>query len=38
VVGTSEPVVQATLQKVVEFVDGMGLAELGDSNSEIIHC
>jgi uncharacterized protein YlxP (DUF503 family) len=38
VVGSSEPVVQATLQQVVDFVDGMGLALVGDSNSEIIHC
>jgi hypothetical protein len=38
VVGSSEPVVQATLQKVVDFVDGMGLAQVGESSSEIIHC
>ena len=38
VVGSSESVVQATLQKVVDFVDGMGLAQVGDSSSEIIHC
>ena len=38
VVGSSEPVVQATLQKVVDFVDGMGLAQVGDSSSEIIYC
>ena len=38
VVGSSEPVVHATLQKVVDFVDGMGLAQVGDSSSEIIHC
>lgn len=38
VVGSSEPVVQAILQKVVDFVDGMGLAQVGDSSSEIIHC
>ena len=38
VIGSSEPVVQATLQKVVDFVDGMGLAQVGDSSSEIIHC
>ena len=38
VVGSSEPVVQATLQKVVDFVDGMGLAQVGDSSSEILHC
>jgi uncharacterized protein YlxP (DUF503 family) len=38
VVGSSEPVVQATLQSVVEFVDGIGLAELGESRTEILHC
>jgi uncharacterized protein YlxP (DUF503 family) len=38
VVGSSEPVVQATLQKVVDFVDGMGLAQVNESSSEIIHC
>ena len=38
VVGTSEPVVQATLQKVVDFVDAMGFAEIGDSQVEFFHC
>lgn len=38
VVGSSQPVVQATLQHVVEFVNSTGLAELADSSSEIIHC
>lgn len=38
VIGSSERVVEATLQNVVEFVDGIGLAELGDASSEIIHC
>jgi uncharacterized protein YlxP (DUF503 family) len=37
-VGSSEPVVQATLQSVVDFVEQLGLAELGDSASETIHC
>jgi uncharacterized protein YlxP (DUF503 family) len=38
VVGTSQIVVEATLRKVVEFVDGMGLAEVGDAAVEILHC
>jgi hypothetical protein len=38
VVGSSQPVVQATLQKVVDFVDDMGLAELGDSQVEFFNC
>jgi uncharacterized protein YlxP (DUF503 family) len=37
-VGSSEAVVQATLQNVAEFVDGTGLVELGEAASEIIHC
>jgi uncharacterized protein YlxP (DUF503 family) len=38
IVGSSQPVVQATLQKVVDFIDAMGLAELGDSQVEFFHC
>jgi len=38
VVGSSQPVVQATLQKVVDFVDDMGLAVLGDSQVEFFYC
>jgi uncharacterized protein YlxP (DUF503 family) len=38
VVGSSEAVVQATLQAIAEFVDGTGLVELGEAASEIIHC
>jgi hypothetical protein len=38
VVGSSQPVVQATLQKVIDFVDDMGLAELGDSQVEFFYC
>lgn len=37
-VGSSRPIVQATLQKVVDFVDAMGLAELGDSQIEFFYC
>lgn len=36
--GTSQPVVEATLQKVVDFIDGLGLAQLGDAGVEIFHC
>jgi len=36
--GTSQPVVEATLQKVVDFIDGLGLAQLGDTGMEIFHC
>lgn len=38
VVGSSQPVVQATLQKVIDFVDDMGLAVLGDSQVEFFYC
>ena len=38
IVGSSQPVVQATLQKVVDFVDAMGLAGIGDSQVEFFYC
>ena len=38
VVGTSEPVVQATLQKVVDFVEDMMLAQVGAAEVEFFHC
>ena len=38
VVGTSQPVVQATLQKVVDFVDDMKLAQVGAAEVEFFHC
>jgi uncharacterized protein YlxP (DUF503 family) len=38
VVGSSDHIVQATLQKVVDFVDGMGLAQVGEARRELIHC
>jgi len=37
-VGTSRTVVEATLQKVVECVDGMGLAQVRDSATDFFHC
>jgi len=38
VVGSDARVVEATLQKVVEFVDGLNLAQLRDSGIEVFHC
>ena len=38
VVGTSQPILEATLQKVVDFVDALGLAEVGRSEIEFYHC
>ena len=36
--GTSQPVVEATLRRIVDFVESLGLAELGDSGVECFHC
>ncbi|MSP37060.1 MAG: DUF503 domain-containing protein [Deltaproteobacteria bacterium] len=36
--GTSRPVIEATLNKIVDFVDGLGLAEVGDSGVEFFYC
>jgi uncharacterized protein YlxP (DUF503 family) len=38
VVGTSQPILEATLQKVVDFVDALGLAEVGRAEIEFYHC
>jgi len=38
VVGSSQPVVEATLQKVVDFIDDMKLAQLGAAEVEFFHC
>jgi uncharacterized protein len=38
VVGTSQKVLEATLEKVVDFIDDLGLAEVGSSNVEFFHC
>ena len=36
--GTSQPVVEATLQKIIDFVETLGLAELGEAAVECFHC
>jgi uncharacterized protein len=36
--GTSQPIVEATLRKIVEFVDALGLAELADAEVKSFHC
>ncbi|HVO95420.1 MAG TPA: DUF503 domain-containing protein [Terriglobales bacterium] len=36
--GTSQPVVEATLQSVVDFIDTLGLAELGETGAEFFYC
>ena len=38
VVGTSQPILEATLHKVVGFVEALGLAEVGRSEIEFYHC
>jgi uncharacterized protein YlxP (DUF503 family) len=37
-VGSSSQIVEATLQKVVEFVDDLSLAQVGETGIEIFHC
>jgi hypothetical protein len=37
-VGSSRNIVEATLSNIVEFVDGLGLAQVGDSDTEIFYC
>jgi uncharacterized protein YlxP (DUF503 family) len=37
-VGSNQQVVEATLRKVVEYVDQMGLAEVRNSDIEFFHC
>jgi uncharacterized protein YlxP (DUF503 family) len=38
IAGTSRPIVEATLRKVVDFIDGLGLAEVGEAEIEFFHC
>jgi hypothetical protein len=38
VVGSSHQIVNATLQKVVDFVIRLNLAQVGDAEIEVIHC
>jgi len=37
-VGSSRQVVEATLQRVVEFVDDFGLAQVRETGMEFFHC
>jgi uncharacterized protein len=38
VAGTSGPVVEATLRKVVNFIDDLGLAQVGAAETELFYC
>jgi len=35
--GSNARIVEATLREVIEFVDRMGLAELGETDTRILH-
>lgn len=36
--GSSRQIVEATLQKVIDFIDSMNLAEVAESETEFFHC
>jgi uncharacterized protein len=36
--GTSQMVVEATLRRIVDFVDNLGMAQLGVAEVECFHC
>jgi uncharacterized protein len=36
--GTSRPIIEATLAKVIAFVDALGLAEVGEAGMEFFYC
>ena len=36
--GTSRRIVESSLRKIVDFVDGLGLAEVGEAGVEFFHC
>jgi uncharacterized protein YlxP (DUF503 family) len=38
VAGTSGPVVEATLRRIVDFVDDLGLAQIGAAETELLYC
>jgi uncharacterized protein YlxP (DUF503 family) len=38
VAGSSRQVVEATLEKVIDFVDHLGLAQVSDSETELFFC
>ena len=38
VVGTSQQVVDATLGKIVDYIDGMNLAQIGQAEVEFVYC
>lgn len=36
--GSSRPIIEATLNKIVDFVDDLGLAEVGAAETDILFC
>ncbi len=38
VVGSSRQIVEATLQKVIDFIDEMNLAQVAESETEFFYC
>ena len=36
--GTSQPIVEATLNKIVDFIDGLGLAQVNGAEVACFHC
>jgi uncharacterized protein YlxP (DUF503 family) len=38
VAGSSRPIIEATLNKIVDFVDNLGLAEVGAAETDILFC
>ncbi len=38
VVGSSQPIINATLQKVAQVVEEMGLAQVAEARIETFHC
>jgi len=38
VVGSSRPIIEATLRKVVDYIDDLGLARVGNAEVEFFYC
>lgn len=36
--GTSQPIVEATLNRIVDFIDGLGLAQLNGTEVQCFRC
>jgi uncharacterized protein len=36
--GSSQPIVEATLGNIVDFVEALGSAEIGEAKIECLHC